>query len=79
MQDTANTVVCERHWPDGYATVMLRGKQRPRDPSTIFTTVPKSTIPTPVCKHRSTSRSTFDVQTKREDELDDFKKQDIVS
>ena len=34
--DHPNTVVCERHFPLGYATVVVRGKARPKDPPSIF-------------------------------------------
>ena len=32
LPDSADTVVCERHFPPGYPTVTKFGHKRPRDP-----------------------------------------------
>ena len=37
----------EKHWPDGYETVAVNGKVRPKDPPSVFPGVKPSQIPTP--------------------------------
>ena len=37
--NTKDKVVCERHWPNGYETVMHYGKQRPLKPPLLFSCV----------------------------------------
>ncbi|XP_065672039.1 THAP domain-containing protein 2-like [Hydra vulgaris] len=44
--DSDNTVVCERHFPPNYITIIKHGKMRPRDPPSLFTCVKKSLFPT---------------------------------
>ena len=56
---TKYTVVCEKHWPENYATKSVNGKLRPVDAPTIFTTcdIKPSQIPTPCPKPRSNKRA----------------------
>ena len=56
----------------------MNGKLRPRDPPSIFPGVPKSVIPTPPSKPRTTERSSFDVRTRMDDQYEDFKKRDVL-
>ena len=44
IPDSKDTVVCERHWPKNYPTIVLRGKPRPADPLSAFSCVPPSLI-----------------------------------
>ena len=37
IPDTKNTVVCEKHWSENYPTKLDYGKERPRDPHSVFT------------------------------------------
>ena len=64
--ESKNTVVCEAHWPVGYETVKLRGKERPKDAPTIFTSIPKSMVPTPQPKQRPTKTCFFYSRTRQE-------------
>ena len=73
-------VLCMKHWPAGFETTKSKnGKIRPLHPPSIFNGVPKSEIPTPQPKPRSTMRTSFDVRTRKEDELKDFNEADTIS
>ena len=76
--ESKNTVVCEAHWPVGYETVKLRGKERPKDAPTIFTSIPKSMVPTPQPKQRPTKTCFFDIRTRQECEYNDFLAKDAL-
>ena len=52
--DTKNTVVCERHWLQGYETVKRFGKERPRYPPSVFACVKPSLQRTPAPATRAT-------------------------
>ena len=47
LHTSANSVICEVHWPSNYATVTLRGKTRPKDSLSVWPGVPTSCILTP--------------------------------
>lgn len=36
IKDNDNTRICEKHWPDGYETVTVNSKVRPKDPPSVF-------------------------------------------
>ena len=36
LPDSANTVVCIQHFPDGFETVSVKGRLRPKTPPSIF-------------------------------------------
>ena len=36
LPDSANTVVCIQHFPDGFETVSVKGRLRPKTLSSIF-------------------------------------------
>ena len=36
IPDNNNTVVCEKHWPPNFETVVVYGKTRPKDPPSVF-------------------------------------------
>ena len=65
-------VICIKHWPVGFPTKSVNGKIRPVEPPSVFEGVPISQIPTPPSKPRTTKRSTFEVRTTQEDQLDKF-------
>ena len=74
VPDSKDTSICEKHWPTNYETVSVNGKLRPRDPPSLYPGVPKSVIPTPPSKPRTTERSSFDVRTRMDDQYEDLKK-----
>ena len=72
-------VICEKHWPVGFAEKKGdRGKLRPVDPPSVFEMAPISTIPTPPPKERPTKKTTFETRTRQEDQFDKFKLMDVV-
>ena len=56
----------------------MNGKLLPPDPPSIFPGVPKSVIPIPPSKPRTTERSSFDVRTRMDDQYEDFKKREVL-
>lgn len=77
-------VLCEKHWPTGYETTKSRnGKIRPLHPPSVWIKdgkeIPKSEIPTPSPKPRTTKRSSFEVRTSQEDQLNEFLEADKMS
>ena len=74
-----HTSVCENHWPSGYATVSVNGKFRPRDPLSVFQDVPKSVLPAPPSKPRSTKRTSLIIRNMQPDELDEFQEEDKIN
>ena len=50
--DKPDTVICEKHFPVGYATIIVKGKERPGTPPSIFPNIPSSLNPTPAAKPR---------------------------
>ena len=57
LPDSANTVVCIQHFPDGFETVSVKGRLKPKTPPSIYSNLPKSLVPTPVPLARATCRS----------------------
>ena len=57
LPDSANTVVCIQHFPDGFETVSVKGSLRQKNPPSIFSNLHKSLVPTPVPLARATCRS----------------------
>ena len=79
IPDSRDTSVCENHWPPGYATIKVHGKERPREPPSVFSQVPLSMIPTPPSKLRQTTRCDSSVRNKQDDEMPAFIKQDRIT
>ena len=77
--DSKDTSVCIDHWPKGFKTVMVHGKVRPRNPPSIFPNIPLSMLPTPADKPRTTTRTSLEVRTSQEDELNAFVISDKIS
>ena len=71
-----DVAICDDHWPTGYEKIIRYGKETPRDPPSIFSSVKQSLIPTPpppwpTTKAHSNSRN-------MQDELSQFSKLDII-
>ena len=77
--DTKNTVVCERHWPQGYETVKCFGKERPRYPPSVFDCVKPSLLRTTVPAPRTTKRTFSEVRNQLPDELGFFNEADEIA
>ena len=70
IPDNVNTVVCIKHFPDGFETVSVKGRLRPKkDP---FSNLPKSLIPTPVPLTRTTCKSSSSVRSVESDQLEEY-------
>ena len=54
IPDSNNTVVCKRHFPSNYKTIVNHGKKRPRDPPSLFTCVKLSLVLTKPGPSRTT-------------------------
>ena len=78
IPDHPNTVVCERHFPSGYATVNFKGKARPKDPPSVFDNLPSSLLPSPAPKPRTTKKVFASVRTIQNDELAQFLEKDKI-
>ena len=76
LPDNKNTVVCERHWPQNYPTILDYGKLRPKDPPSVFECVKPSLVPTIPPAPRNSSKTLCENRNKKEDELAAFDKQD---
>ena len=79
IPDSPNTVVCIKHFPEGFETVSVKGKLRPKNPPSVFPDLPKSLIPTSVPKARTTCRSRSSVRSVEPDQLQEYLQQDSVS
>ena len=78
IPDNNNTVVCEKHWPPNFETVVVYGKTRPKDPPSVFHCVNPSQIPTAPSKPRSTTRALLSSRASLPDELSTFLDQDKI-
>ena len=78
IPDKKDTVVCAKHFPPNFPVVKVKGRERPRDPPSIFDNIPKSLIPTPPPPKRKTVTSESSVRSVKKDELSTFLKQDKI-
>ena len=69
---TDNTVVCQLHWPSSFEKVIVRGKQRPKHPLSVWPGVSQSQIPTPLPSPRIAKKSSSTIRYKAEDEISGF-------
>ena len=76
---TSNTVVCQLHWPTGFATKSAHGKQRPVNPPSIWPGIPSSNVPTPMPAARPTAQTSASVRSVVPDELPQFLTLDTTS
>ena len=72
IPNTSNTVVCIKHFPEGFETLSVKGKLRPKHPPFIFPCLPKSLVPTPPPAPRTTSKCSTAVRCHQPDEMSDF-------
>ena len=81
--DEKKPFLCERHWPNSYATVTKKGKVKPRDPPSVWPDhekiLPPSCRPPPPPKQRPTKRASLAVRNMQPDELPSFLQQDRVT
>ena len=66
--------MCERHWPNGYETVIHYGKQRPLNPPSLFSCAKPSLLPAAVPPPRESA----EVRSRSDDELDAFNQKDKI-
>ena len=57
IPDRSDTVVCAKHFPSGFPVIKVKGRERPRDPPSIFDNIPKSLLPTPPPPKQRTLRA----------------------
>jgi len=57
LKVSSNTVVCELHWPINFEKIKVKGRERPKNPPSIWPNVPLSQIPTSIPSIRSTKRA----------------------
>lgn len=69
IPDKKDTVVCERHWPPGYPTIVHYGKERPRDPPSVSNCVKKGLIPSQPPPLRTTAKTAAETRNSYPDEL----------
>ena len=74
IPDKKDTVVCKRNWPVGYFLSKDYGKERPRDPPSVFTCVKPSLIPSPSGCLRSHAKS----RNIQPDELSAFNLKEVI-
>ena len=73
-----DVAICDDHWPTGYEKIIRYGKERPRDPPSIFSSVKQSLIPTPPPPPRPTTKAHSNSRNMQEDELSQFSKLDLI-
>ena len=78
IPDHKDTVVCKRHFPPNFKTIVVHGRERPRSPPSVFTCVKYSLVPTPAPKRRSTKFASSSSRNSLPDELDAFRKMDNI-
>lgn len=71
-----NTVICEKHWPESYDTVCIRGKLRPKNPPSVWPGIPESQVPVPFPPKRTTKKSLAESRVALNDELHEFMSSD---
>ena len=78
IPDREDTVVCANHFPVNFEVVKVKGKERPKNPPSIFDNIKKSLIPTPPPAKRKTTKASNSIRTLKEDELGAFLKNDKI-
>ena len=78
LKITKNTVVCEKHWPDGYESYVHYGKLVPIDPPSLFNGIPASCIPSQ-SKRRTTKKALTENRSILPDEMDSFTEYDSLT
>ncbi len=77
-----NAAVCVKHWPANFPTIKGgNGEERPANPPSIFDGFHPSEIPSappPLPPPRPTKRTSSEIRTFQPDEMEEFKKLDLV-
>ena len=76
---SSHTVVCERHWPPEYPTILDYEKERPRDPPSVFTCVKPSLVSTTPTPLRPTTKCLAENRNVLPDDLASFNERDIIN
>ena len=71
-KNSNNTVICVKHFPVNFPVIKVKGRERPRDPPSIFNDIPKSLIPKKPPEKRKTVKAASSIRTLKEDELSEF-------
>ena len=81
IPDKPDTVVCAKHFPPNFPVVKVKGRERPKDPPSIFENLPKSLLPTPPPPKRLTTKATSSSRrlSSEKDELSIFLEADKIS
>lgn len=74
-----NSVICVKHWPADYPKVQVVGKERPRNPPSVWPGVPLSCISTPPPPPRPTQRTSLTVRSVQQCQMDKFRQLDHIS
>ena len=72
------TVVCAKHFPSNFQVIKVKGRERPRDPPSVFELLLKSLVPTPPPAKRRTMKAESSVRSVKEDELSKFVELDNI-
>ena len=70
------SVICEKHWPESYRKISMKGRQRPNEPPSIHPGVPKSCLPKPTAKPRTTKKSSLVIRGTVPVEMELFRQRD---
>ena len=75
-----DSVICEKHWPESYPTVSIKGRTRPKDPPSVSPGVPPSCVQDLLLVHEvQKKKSSMEVRNSKPHELDSFREMDRVS
>ena len=72
IPDERDTVVGVKHFPLHFPVIKVKGRERPRDPPSIFDDIPKSLLPTSPPPKRRTLRAESSTRSLKKDELSTF-------
>ena len=78
IPDGKDTVICERHFAPGYATVVVNGRKRPKYEPTVFSCVKPRLVPTCQPPRRKTTKASSDARNVLPDEMEMFLKQEQI-
>ena len=79
IADHRDLVVCEKHQPANYPKVIYYGKERPRDPPSVFLCVKKTLIPAKLIPGRTTRKANLSCRNSQPDESNPFNQIDKIS
>ena len=79
LKVTNYTVVCKKHWPSFAKFKIVRGKECPIDPPSIFHNIPNSCLAFKSAPPRKTKRALSSIRNQHPDEIDQFLEQDKIN